>query len=341
MARKGLCSNALNTTKSIYSPKPPFFIKRYSATTVQHRCPLMKKRKKPKGTKARVQASKKKLAYIGTAITVTILVAIIAVSSFFIYSFLNPSPNQNINPDQTNDQPSQFKAAIVDHLSLTAPNRQFKENAIDILKTAGYTVNYYPGEEVTVDFYRNLPTHGYRLIILRVHSSATWGADVAEAPVTLFTSERISQTKYVYEQLHDQLLWVSYSDEEAKRGVLYFGIAPPFVTQSMNGRFQNTVVIMMGCEGLDNPLMAKAFVEKGAKVYISWDKPVLASHTDQATSHLLQHFLIEKRTLKESIQETFKEVGADPEYESLLVYYPPQVGEQAIEDITGNPKTNQ
>lgn len=95
----------------------------------------------------------------------------------------------------------------------------------------------------------------------------------------------------------------------------------------------------MGCEGLDNPLMAMAFVEKGAKVYISWNQQVLASHTDLATTRLLRHFLIEKLTLNQALRETFKEIGFDPRHKSLLIYYPLEAGNQTIEDLTGNPKT--
>lgn len=293
----------------------------------------MKNKKKPRGIKHKIREEKKRERRIGLAITVAILIIMISVSGFLINSMLNqPSTNQ------TTSSASQPKAAIVDHLSLTMPNQTFIQTAINTLKQAGYTVDYYPGEEVTVEFYRNLPTHGYGLIILRVHSSAT---DIGgtEGPVVLFTSERVSETKYVYEQLTDQLMGVAYSMQEKEKGITYFGISPLFVTNSINGRFQNTIIIMMGCEGLDNPLMAEAFVEKGAKVYISWSQPVLASHTDLATSHLLQHFLIEKQTLKESVRETFKEVGFDPAYKSLLIYYPLEVGDQTVEDITGNPTT--
>ena len=302
----------------------------------------MKERKKPEGTKARVRAYKKRATYIATTITVAILVAIIAFSSFLIYSHLKPSPNQTTNPDQTSNQSAKPKAAIVDHLSLTQPNQTFTQTATNTLKEAGYTVKYYSGEEVTVEFYRNLPTHGYELIILRVHSTATEGGEeeqLHEGPVTLFTSELYSKDKYVYEQLTDQLQIAVYSQEEADRGIGYFSICPFFVTNSMRGEFQDTIIILMGCEGLDNPLMAKAFVEKGAKVYISWNNPVSAIHTDVATTHLLQHFLIEKLTLYDAVRETFKEVGSDPVYESLLLYYPLEAGDQTIEDITGNPET--
>jgi hypothetical protein len=90
----------------------------------------MKAKKKPKGTKARVQVYKRRLAYIGTAITAAILVAIIAVSSFLIYSYLHSSP------DQTNNPTSTPKAAIVDHLSFAAPNQAFIQTATNTLEKA-------------------------------------------------------------------------------------------------------------------------------------------------------------------------------------------------------------
>ena len=46
----------------------------------------------------------------------------------------------------------------------------FNQTAPTILKEAGFTVDYYPGEEVTINFFRNLPRHDYGLLILRVHS---------------------------------------------------------------------------------------------------------------------------------------------------------------------------
>jgi len=149
--------------------------------------------------------------------------------------------------------------------------------------------------------------------------------------IDLFTSELYSTTRYVYEQLTDQVGKAMFLEG----GPTYFSILPKFVSRSMNGRFQNTTVIMMGCYGLTYPNMAQALVEKGAKIYISWDEGVVASHTDTATTHLLQHLITEKQTIEEAVAETMKEVGPDPEYNSLLTYYPLEVGEQTIENITG------
>jgi hypothetical protein len=98
----------------------------------------------------------------------------------------------------------------------------------------------------------------------------------------------------------------------------------------MNGKFQNTVIIMMGCQGLENTLMAQAFIQKGAKVYISWNQWVTATHTDTATTHLLQHLITEKQTIKQAIENTIKEIGPDPAYNSLLTYYPLEAGDTCV-----------
>jgi len=275
----------------------------------------MEKKKKPKGTKAEIRAYKKRSTLIGTAIIVVILAAIIALSSFFIYSYLNPSPNQ------TASQTSQLMATIVDQLSLTAPNRSFIETATAILEQAGYTVDYYSGEEVTVEFYRELPTHGYDLIILRAHStaSALQGNKTVEHAVSLFTCEPYSKTKYVYEQLTNEIGSASYHLGEPP---YYFAIKSSFVVSSMKGNFQNATIIMMGCEGLRNDYMALAFTKKGAKVYVSWSGPVSSSHTDQATTQLLKHLITEKQTIEKAVLATMEEVGPDIGYGSILRYYP-------------------
>jgi len=181
-----------------------------------------------------------------------------------------------------------------------------------------------------VEFYRNLPTHGYGLLILRVHSTAT-NPDRTEGPVTLFTSERYDRSKHVYEQLTDQLGGVAFSQDEMKEGIAYFGINPPFVTQGMNGKFQSTIILMMGCEGLDNTLIAEAFVEKGARAYVSWNGSVSSSHTDQAATQLLKHMVTEGQTISQAVENTAREVGPDKVYDSILKYYPLASGNYAIQ----------
>jgi hypothetical protein len=283
----------------------------------------MKSKEKPLGTRAQIRASKERQRRIVKAIFLVFILLIVVFSSYFTYNFLSQPQNQTTNPTSL-----QLRAAIIDQLSLTCPNQTFVETATNILKQAGYTVDYYPGEKATVELYRNLPTHDYSIIILRVHSAVGSGN---QPPLALFTSELVSNTKYVSEQLADRLQGVAFLPYKPGDPT-FFGIPPKFVSLSMNGRFQNTIIIAMGCDGLTYSDMANAFILKGAEAYIGWKGSVSASHTDLATSHLLQHFVIEKQTLTSAINETTQEVGADPSYSSLLAYYPLEAGEQTIEN---------
>lgn len=219
-------------------------------------------------------------------------------------------------------EPEIARAAILDHLSLTFPNPSFIGFATEILEQAGYMVDYYPGDEVTVDLYRHLPEHDYSIIILRVHSSATELEEggFAEAPVIFFTAEPYSPMKHVSSQLAGHLVAIRYTMPESS---YYFGIPPEFIAGAMKGRLRDTTVIMLGCEGLKNSKMAEAFIRKGAGVYIGWDELVSVSRTDQATLYLLAHLLLDNQTIKEAVENTMNRVGPDLAHDSVLLYYPP------------------
>ena len=291
----------------------------------------MKTGKSRIGTKAHVQAVRERERRMVATIFVAIVLVIILISAYFAYSFMNQQPSQHINlEDQETNSGNSFKAAIVDHLSLTFPNQTFIQTATNILKQTGYTVDYYSGEKVTVDLYRNLAKQGYKLIILRVHSTATSGSDYSQTQVSLFTSERYDKTKYVTDQLADRLTMVAFSGYELSKGNTYFGIPPSFILKSVDGKFQDTVVIMMGCEGLSNTIMAKAFEYKGARAYIGWNGPVTASHTDQVTTYLLQKLIDENQTIGQSLQNALNDLGPDPTYKSQMICYPYEAGEETI-----------
>ncbi|MCH8850668.1 MAG: hypothetical protein IIC89_07570 [Chloroflexi bacterium] len=209
------------------------------------------------------------------------------------------------------------RAAIVDQLSLTVPNPDFVESATETLERAGYIVDYYPGEVVTVEFFRNLPTQDYDFIILRNHAAIvpTRGGSLTE----LFTSEPFSPTKYAKEQKLGHLNAVAY---DATSSDWYFGIGPAFIVERMRGKFDDTTVIMMGCNGLTTADTAEAFVRKGAETFISWSDFVSASHTDAATESLLENLLIEELSTEQAVAQTMAEVGPDPFYDAVLLSYP-------------------
>jgi len=279
----------------------------------------MKAKKKPRGIKQKIHEQKEREKRILLRVmTVAILVTIISISGFIANSMLNNSVTTI----------SELKAAIVDHLSLTMPNQTFIQTTTNTLTQAGYGVDYYPSAQVTVELYRNLPTHGYKIILLRVHSAGT--SALGEAELQLFTSETYSNQRYRNEQLAGQVGKVKYS---ATAEESYFGICPNFVKQCRKVNFQNTMIIAMGCDSLAGSQMAKAFIENGAKVYIGWSGSVLRDHTDRTTICLLQHLLLNNQTIDQAVKNTTQEVGADPANESVLGYYPSIVGDQTAEDI--------
>jgi len=208
-------------------------------------------------------------------------------------------------------------AAIIDQLSLTVPNPQFAEAATGTLEKAGYTVDYFPGEEVTVDFYRGLPARGYDLILLRSHSSRLqehW-EDTEIDEVILFTSEPYSEVEYVEEQEAGQLAIARYTEG----GEPYFGIAPGFITSSMRGSFDGATVVLMGCEGLSTHATGKAILEMGAESVISWTGLVTATHTDLATEELVDLLVLGELPPDEAVAQTMAKVGPDPSFGSELL----------------------
>jgi len=280
----------------------------------------MKAEKKRVGIKAQVRAENERGRRVATAVFLAIILASAALSAYFGYTVLNPStPSNSVEPTlqfKPENPNLELKAAVVDQLSLTAPNETFTQTAAAILTQANYTVDYFSGEKVTVEFYRSLPTRGYGLIVLRVHSALFRGCD---PPVCFFTSEPYSEGEYVYEQLADRVIQVSFVRLQPP---YYFGIVPSFVKSNMHGKFQNTMVIMMGCNGLTYTDMAGAFIENGAKAYIGWNNSVSSSHTDQATTQLLKHLVTEGQTIRQAVENTAREVGPDETYDSILKYYP-------------------
>ena len=217
------------------------------------------------------------------------------------------------------------RAAIVDQLSLTFPNQDFIEEATMTLERAGYVVDYYPGEEITVDFYRDLPEQNHDLVIFRAHAARGVNAQ-AGAVTALFTSEPYDQMKHVDEQraLRVGIAGYDENDLEAEDGESYFGIMPGFIASGMSGDFDGALVVLMGCEVLTSTELAQAFIDSGAEAVVGWDDTVSASHTDAATLNMLEHLVLEDLSLREAAAVAMVEVGPDPFYDSVLVSYPPE-----------------
>jgi hypothetical protein len=234
---------------------------------------------------------------------------------------------------------SEAKAAIIDQLYPLEPNQAFIDKATEILESSGFKVEIYRGDDITVDFYRNLPALGYKLIIFRSHSgiqSGTIHLSSGDKPVVrtyLFTNEPYDLTAHIGDQLSglsDRLAKVRIDDNHPWE----FGISPDFVSQSMHGNFDHTVVIMMGCYTSYVDDLAQSFIEKGASAYAGWDAFVGLDYVDNATMTLLESLFSNKVSLDAAERDTMQEKGADPIWGAKLKYYPPQSGNHTIAELT-------
>lgn len=233
---------------------------------------------------------------------------------------------------QTDDSFSLFaeqnpvpKAAIVDHLSTSWPNPAFVEESTTILRGAGYDVDYYKGEDVTVELYRSLPSFGYKLIVLRVHSAYV----PKYLSLAMFTSEPYSKQRYVYEQLRNRVA-SGYVEPYQEGDPRYLVITDKFVRSSMEGSFDGAVIVMMGCKGIKK-CAASAFIEKGASAYVGWDGLISARHTDRATINFLKKLLSQKQTIAQAVTETMTDVGYDPRHNSSsFLFWPIEAGQNTV-----------
>jgi hypothetical protein len=234
-----------------------------------------------------------------------IMLILVVAGSFFMFT-----RNQLLYSSVERTRP--FKAALIDEVSQTIPDPYLISNVTNALTRVGYTVDYYGPNDVTVDFFKALPSRGYGVVILRNHSAALTGDVIA-----LVTSEPFDPRRFVSEQQAGLVV-------EARLGssnTTYFGITPIFVREAMQGTFPNTILVLTGCAGLADSEMAQAFVTRGAEVYISWDQIVLANQSDGGAILLIQS-MTTGHTVDDAVASATENAPSSPLYSSQLKYYP-------------------
>lgn len=227
-------------------------------------------------------------------------------------------------------QSGELKAAIIDQLYVLDPNQDFIHQATSELEDYGFKVDVYHGEEVTVDLYSQLPANGYKLIVFRAHAGLLGHEEDLHVEGTdatfLFTGETYYTTERVWEQLFDQILPAKMTDDYP----MVFAVNSRFVKKSIEGEFQNTVIIMMGCSSAYQSDMAEAFIEKGASVYLGWSATVDLDYVDTATLEIINNLCTKGMPIEEALAKTVAEVGLDPYYHAQPKYYPSGAGNETI-----------
>jgi len=224
------------------------------------------------------------------------------------------------------------RAAIIDQLHVLESNPSFISEATRMLESYGFTVDLWQGYDITVDFYRKLPTLGYKFIVFRVHSGLLLSMEeegIRALPTTyLFTAENYTTTRYVTEQLSDKVSNALMTENYP----LVFAVNSTFI-EDAKGEFNNTVILAMGCESYCYDDMPAAFVEKGASAYLGWNTVVSLEYVDTVMLDLLDNLCTDNLTLNQGIDRTMADLGNDPYFDAYLKYYPTESGEKTVGEL--------
>ena len=270
-------------------------------------------RRKPKGTKKKVADYKRRISIVSTLAIFIIVFSFVFAGSYYLLSTSiggnsNANQIQDLHQNQLDD--GLLNAALVDALYSRSPNLNFTASLRETLQQESFKVDVYQGEDVTVDFLEKFAC-GYELIILRMHSALSNNNELY-----LFTAEPYSAGKYVQEQ-YLRLVKEAYPTEDSQS---VFAVNWGFVKRLMTGKFNGTLVVVMGCDGADDPWMAEEFMNQGAVGYVGWNGSVLLSHSDKAVLNLVQALYVDKLSLEDAVKKTNSLIGEDPQWGSILNY---------------------
>jgi len=211
-----------------------------------------------------------------------------------------------------------MRAVILDGLATDYPNQTFIESAVEILREAGFEVDVYGPENVSLGLLSELPSRGYNLVIFRVH-----GGRIRQ-PIGLFIGGGLFIEKCGLE---------SYRDE-VESGYLLLGrpflsndtycVAPPhYISEKLHGTFRGAVIVAMSCFTGDDNVMASAFFERGAGAYIGFRGEISPGYADAFTIKFLRKLYSERLPMQKAFDEALRELGSDPHYEGSPTIYLP------------------
>lgn len=276
---------------------------------------------------------------------------IIVIAVIVAFSVISISAQENFYQSKSYSYDGIARAAIIDQLYDDIPNTPFQNKATEYLEGAGYKVDIYTTKELTVDFFKKLPSMNYNLIVYRSHAIGNDGPEYfKEEKVSLFTGEKYRDDKYISEQLLGQvgkgapymtstievsvdLSQLNNSSDTVEQSVTtrsfeivdssnaYFLIGAKYVDEIMEGEFPDTVFVLAGCSTLSNPSLAKSLINRGASSVVGWDALVGSNDNDSVTLSFLENVLINNMEIKDAVDEAMKKATNGTVYDANLSYY--------------------
>jgi len=235
------------------------------------------------------------------------IIILVAVSINFELSFI-----ENENSFLTENENTSFtkipKAVIIDQLHNDKPNENYQKLVTEYLETAGYEVDLYTTDAITINFYKRLPAMNYEFIVIRSHAL---GPGVIEDSATLFTGEKYSEDKHLQEQLSGLVgIGIPFRPNfveqrggpEAFSDLMYFTIGSQLIDEKMIGSFPGSTIILGGCDTQEETLLANSLLRRGASEIVGWNGLITAHDNDEIILELLEEVLINGVALDEAVQ---------------------------------------
>jgi len=219
------------------------------------------------------------------------------------------------------------RAAIIDQLHNDKPNKDYQQNVTEYLQTAGYQVDLYTTNDITVDFYKKLPSMNYKFIVFRTHSL---GNGTIEESASLFTGEIHSEYEHIQDQytghVGKALPYMPKKVEElggyeSLLNETYFAVGSKFVDERMVGTFPKSVIILGGCETSRATLLVESFLKRGSSEVVGWDSLVNSKQSDEVIMEVLKETLVNGVELKDAVQSVMQEYDQKLITASTLTYY--------------------
>ena len=193
---------------------------------------------------------------------------------------------------------------IYDQLIDVPSAMDFNDEALAICE--GRTkMDYLSREEVDVDTLKLGPKSS-ALAVFRVHSG------VFDNRTWLFTGEGYSESGHVMDQVRE-LVHIARCSSTSE---LVFAVGPEFIHKYW-GNLDRCVILLMGCEPLDDTGLAEMMGDRGASAVVGWRGPVSIDESDMVTLRLLET-LISGSSVGEAVEQVDGEFGL----EGRLVFHP-------------------
>jgi len=219
------------------------------------------------------------------------------------------------------------RAAIIDQLHNDIPNLEYQKNVTAYLTSAGYDVDIYTTDDITVNFYKKLPSMNYEFIVIRSHSL---GDGTVEESASLFTGEIYRRDRYMDEQYAGQvgkgLQYLPAEVErlggwEALRDETYFVVGSKLVDELMVGTFPNSIIVLGGCETTEGTTLADSLLQRGASEVIGWNGLVSSKDNDKVIMKLLEDTLLNEVEIQHAVQSVMQEYDEKLAMPAILKYY--------------------